>query len=394
MARPKSDQPGYRYHISGQAVVTFDGKNFYLGEHNSPESRAKYHALLGEYLANGKQLPEDTETHQADAVVTVRVITAAFRRRMKARYGRDPKELNRLTNLCTSLDLEFGDTPADEFGPLKLEEFRDLLIAGGSCRTYINRLIRSTKKIFKFATSKQLIDKSVPAWLDTLEPLQRGESEAPESTPVVPVDLDVVRATAAKLSPVIRAMIQIQAGTGMRPSELCNMRPCDIEQRSDDVWIYKPSTHKTAHRGKAKTVPIVGEAMAALAPYLDRAPDAFCFSPAESMQWVLEQRRKNRKSKVQPSQKDRSKAEPKRKPGVQFKPASYYRAIREAAKKAGVSHWNPYQLRHTTGTAVRDALGVEAAQAILGHSHADMTQHYAKQTEAKAIEAAKVAPKI
>ncbi|WP_168565653.1 hypothetical protein [Crateriforma spongiae] len=32
MPRPKADQPGYRYHISGQAVVTFCGKNFYLGD--------------------------------------------------------------------------------------------------------------------------------------------------------------------------------------------------------------------------------------------------------------------------------------------------------------------------------------------------------------------------
>ncbi|TWT84351.1 hypothetical protein CA13_58280 [Planctomycetes bacterium CA13] len=30
MPRQKFDQPAYRYHISGQAVVSFCGKNFYL----------------------------------------------------------------------------------------------------------------------------------------------------------------------------------------------------------------------------------------------------------------------------------------------------------------------------------------------------------------------------
>jgi integrase len=43
---------------------------------------------------------------------------------------------------------------------------------------------------------------------------------------------------------------------------------------------------------------------------------------------------------------------------------------------------------------VREALGVEAAQAFLGHSRAAMTEHYAKQSLNKAIEAAKVAPSI
>ena len=33
-------------------------------------------------------------------------------------------------------------------------------------------------------------------------------------------------------------------------------------------------------------------------------------------------------------------------------------------------------------------MGVELAQALLGHSHVSMTEHYAKQTEEKAIRAA------
>jgi integrase len=51
-------------------------------------------------------------------------------------------------------------------------------------------------------------------------------------------------------------------------------------------------------------------------------------------------------------------------------------------------------LRHTAGTIVREQLGPEAAQALLGHSHIQMTEHYAKVSEAKAIEAAKHAPKL
>ncbi len=65
MPRPRSAMPAYRFHVSGQAVVTLAGKDFYLGPHNSPESQAKYLALLQEYNANGKQSPS-AETHQAE----------------------------------------------------------------------------------------------------------------------------------------------------------------------------------------------------------------------------------------------------------------------------------------------------------------------------------------
>ena len=47
MPRQRSAMPSYRFHVSGQAVVTLCGKDFYLGAHDTPESRARYFALLG-----------------------------------------------------------------------------------------------------------------------------------------------------------------------------------------------------------------------------------------------------------------------------------------------------------------------------------------------------------
>ncbi len=50
--------------------------------------------------------------------------------------------------------------------------------------------------------------------------------------------------------------------------------------------------------------------------------------------------------------------------------------------------WHPHQLRHAAATAVREQLGLDSAQAVLGHSRADMTQHYAAVNQQKAREAA------
>jgi site-specific recombinase XerC len=51
-----------------------------------------------------------------------------------------------------------------------------------------------------------------------------------------------------------------------------------------------------------------------------------------------------------------------------------------------VPHWHPNQLRHSAATAIRKQFGLEAAQVILGHSRADVTQVYAERDSARAIE--------
>ena len=51
-------------------------------------------------------------------------------------------------------------------------------------------------------------------------------------------------------------------------------------------------------------------------------------------------------------------------------------------------HWHPHQLRHTAGTKTRKLFGLEAAQAHLGHSKADVTPVYAERNLALAREIA------
>ena len=106
MPRKRSRAPGYRYHMSGQAVVTLDGRNFYLGEHGTPESWAKYYALLAEYNANGQRMPEKAETHKADQPITVRCLTAEYRLHIEKKFAKAPKEIYRCKSLCSLLEDE------------------------------------------------------------------------------------------------------------------------------------------------------------------------------------------------------------------------------------------------------------------------------------------------
>jgi site-specific recombinase XerC len=139
---------------------------------------------------------------------------------------------------------------------------------------------------------------------------------------------------------------------------------------------------------------------------MDRAAEAFLFSPKESEAWRQDRRLvetgSHRKTKVYPSElrarekakQARKRRKPKREKRDRFDTASYRRAINYGiakAKRAGVEipHWHPNQLRHTRGTEVRREHGVEAAQVVLGHARADVTQVYAEKNLQKAIEIAR-----
>ena len=207
--------------------------------------------------------------------------------------------------------------------------------------------------------------------------------------------------------------------------------------------VVPPRQHKTAHHGRERAIPLGPKARTVLATFLLRdgaPPDGFghvepnnpdhhdarlvmadayeeagrirdaellragelvefvsgcvvdplapLFSPAAARAEWARAARSKRKSKVPPSQMNRRKATPARVPGAVYKVTAYGYAVRKAADKAGVTHWHPNQLRHTFATEVRRAHGPEAAQVLLGHSRADVTQVYAERDEQLATEIA------
>lgn len=50
-----------------------------------------------------------------------------------------------------------------------------------------------------------------------------------------------------------------------------------------------------------------------------------------------------------------------------------------AANVRVVPRWHPNQLRHSVATAILRQFGIEAAQTVLGHSKANVTEIYAER---------------
>jgi integrase len=100
-----------------------------------------------------------------------------------------------------------------------------------------------------------------------------------------------------------------------------------------------------------------------------------------------EERRRRRKTRVQPSQAARRpKAKPLRKRKPRYDSAACLKAVTTACDQAGVPRFSPHRIRHAVATKVRAVYGLEAAQTLLGHARADVTQIYAGRDLSKAVE--------
>ena len=162
------------------------------------------------------------------------------------------------------------------------------------------------------------------------------------------------------------------------------MRPIDVD-RTDSVWIYRPSRHKTDYRDQSREVFLGPQCQDILAPFLDRSPETYCFSPVEAEQARNSARRQSRRTPMTPSQRGRRpKLVQKREKRDHYDRDSYRRAIEYGIKKANVPHWHPHQLRHSCGTKVRKEFGLDVAQVILGHRTAAITEVYAEVDREKA----------
>jgi site-specific recombinase XerC len=63
--------------------------------------------------------------------------------------------------------------------------------------------------------------------------------------------------------------------------------------------------------------------------------------------------------------------------------------LAELKKWRSEHRWSPNRLRHSAATKIRRQFGLEAAQCVLGHSNAAVTEVYAERDLQKAVEVAR-----
>jgi integrase len=386
--------PAYRLHkASGQAVVSFCYRDYFLGKHGTAESLQRYNALLAEWLANDRRPPAFTVVEKPRPL-SINAVFDAFKRYARDYYrlpnGLTSREFDNYLDAWKPVEDLFGTTPAAEFTPLKLKTIREKLIAADLARTTINGRLHRIRRVFKWAVAEQLVAPDVYAALVAVGSLKRGRSRARETEPVKPVPLEFVHAIEPHVAPQVWALVQLQLHSGARGGELFGIRAVDIN-RDGPVWTFTPDRHKTTHFGHTRTVYFGPKAQAVLRPFIERATrlDAPLFSPREAnaarkLHHAAKgvRRRPNQKPNARKSQ---------RVMGDLYIATSYARAIARGCDLAGVPHWHPHQLRHNAASLWRKQFGPDVALTLLGDKTTRMIDIYAeKDHETAASVAARI----
>lgn len=369
------------------AYIAVGHQKIYLGEWGAPETAEAYAKYVDE-LIHGKTVGVEKR------VVTVADLAAAFfdaRANYYTSHGQQTRQLDRFK---TALELPirlYGNLPVDEFGPLKLQAVRQQMIDSERfARKYLNTLINCIRHVFKFGVEQELVKPDTLTALKAVSAIKRGRSTLRETTPIRPVDVDVFEKTVACLPPTVAAMVQLQRFTGMRPGEVCIMQARDVDT-TVDPWVYTLSHDKTDYRRDVddkRTIPLGKRAQSVLAPFLSR--DGYLFSPLAAERERGERDRANRTTPITAQTIRRDNRSERKRYNVCYTVDSYRRAIEYACRLAGVPKWSPNQLRHLYATEIRAKYGLEAAQIMLGHSTAYVTQIYAERDREKAVEIAKI----
>ena len=341
--------PSYRLHRpSGQAVVTLDGRDHYLGLYGTEASRRKYDQLIAAWLL-GQPMPGPAPGGASVAEIV-------------ARYTA-PTPVAALA--CRLLAARCGMERAADFTPGALNRWRnwlrDEVPRDGGRRGYApstcNKLLGCVKELFRWAATEDLVPG--PVWHGLLA------VESLPTTPrrVGPVSAELLTATLQGCHAVLRAALGVQHLAAMRPGEVLGLTPADVNREGRlpnghsfaGVWCYVVADefNKLAHRGIPRYVFLGPRAQTLLRPFLEgRSADRAAFCPAEVPLSTTG--------------------------GESYSTMSFHRALRNVTGRLALPAWHPNQLRHLRATEIRTLYGPEAARVVLGHQLPGNTGVYAE----------------
>ncbi|MEO0511796.1 MAG: hypothetical protein AAF108_02750 [Planctomycetota bacterium] len=165
--------------------------------------------------AAGRRLPDPNEFRPARSPRAVAAsageahaagLTVAELIRDYWRYARNEQGQKRLSNIKVTLRLlrsHFGTEPAATFGPRRLRQLRDAMIAGDPTpsddgrpsrrpwsRRTCNDRVGIVVGIFRWAAAQELVPPGVPQGLAMLAPLKRGRTAAREGRRIAPAETE------------------------------------------------------------------------------------------------------------------------------------------------------------------------------------------------------------
>jgi len=375
-----------------KAVVYTGGKRIYLGTWGTQEAADAYSRFVAAWT-NKPGVPRPrlfvgTITQLADAYVGW----------AKSHFVKGQRVTTSASKAVMVAELLYrsgaGRTAVADFGPVALGEFQQWL-AGDKDQTWarrtINEYVRIVVEMFRWGVSQELVDEGRHRALQTLRGLAKGRPPAKGVRPpregriVTPAPRESVRAVRRLVSPAVRAMIDLQLLTGMRPAEVCAMKPCHVRPTSNPkvlVYLVPPDRNKTEHFDITRQVWLGPRSVRVLKLFQPPTQGEGYFSPrrAEEARNAAKRatRRNPRWASHSTAARRISRGASEARWSDMYTVDSYRRAITRACEAAGVETFAPNQLRHSAATGISLRNDLEVAQLMLGHADARTTQRYAR----------------
>ncbi len=356
--------PAYRRHKStsrDRAYVTIASRRIYLGEFNSPESHRRYAELI--------KVESPAPEPDLSCPTVSQLILAHLEFAYEFYGGEKANEPTHLRSLFRLMRPSYGSILGKDFSPRDFKEIRRIMIRKDWSWTYIKDQSSRLKRFIRWCVEEDLIPAEVHYRVHAIRCLPHGRGGVKETLPVMPVADDVLEATLPNMPQIVADMCQIQRLCACRPGELCSMIPAEIE-RTGDMWLYRPAKHKNSHRGHTRVIPIGSNAQKILAKYLFREK-CFGYTTASYRRAITRAC-------------DRAFPHPTLSTVMTSRLTN--RQTAELKEWQDNHRWSPNQLRHAAATQAREVAGIDAAQVLLGHRDAGMTQRYARVDIAKAID--------
>ena len=92
--------PKYRLHKpSGLAVVRLNGRDVYLGQHGTEESRQRYEQVIAEWLSNHRLLAERRELPDSPRALSVSELVVAYLEHAEGHYVKNGHPTGEFENI-------------------------------------------------------------------------------------------------------------------------------------------------------------------------------------------------------------------------------------------------------------------------------------------------------
>jgi len=197
---------------------------------NSPDSLRRYGELLASVSQRASAVPAGDKPHKA-AHTTVGALCLKFATEELPRYS-DAEQRCQKVAIRILREL-FGETPAADFGPLRLRTVRQAMVDKGWSRWFTNKEVKRLRHIFIWGVSWEVVPQTVADSLKSVGSLVAGESDAPDTRPRHAVPDEQLRAVRDVLCQRHRDVFDLLLLTGARPGELIGLTTGDIDRAGE-----------------------------------------------------------------------------------------------------------------------------------------------------------------